>query len=131
MAMSAAFFATPHNSYTLISGANPNRDGVTGVYADALVAASTGTKIERVIVSAIATTTAGFVRLWVFKSTQCFLLREVPVTAVVPSGTVAAFRAEVDFTSPSQILVLASGDHFQVTTHNAESFHITVIGADA
>jgi hypothetical protein len=130
MATSAVFFATPKNASAVLSAANTNRDG-TGTLVDVITGGTGGTKIERVIVQATGTTTAGFVRLWLYTGSASRLIREIAVTAITPSSSLAAFRFEVDFSAPSQILVVASGWKLQATTHNAEGFHVTAIGADA
>lgn len=130
MATTAVFFATPKNGAGDLSLANTNRDG-TGTLVDVIAGGTIGTKVERVIVQAKSTTTAGFVRLFLNNGTTARLIREVPVTAATPSGTVAAFRQEVDFSNPSQILVVPNGWKLQAAPQNAETFAVTAIGADA
>lgn len=130
MASTAVFFSTPKNGAGDLSLANTNRDG-TGTLVDIIAGGTIGTKVERVIVQAKSTTTAGFVRLFLNNGTTARLVREVPVTAVTPSGTVAAFRQEVDFSNPSQILVVPNGWKLQAAPQNAETFAVTAIGADA
>jgi hypothetical protein len=130
MASQPIFFATPKNGAGDLSAANTNRDG-TGTLVDIISGGTSGTKVERVIVQAKATTTAGFVRLFLNNGTTSRLIREVPVTAATPSASVAAFRSEVDFSNPSQILVVPNGWKLQAAPHNAETFAVTAIGADA
>jgi hypothetical protein len=130
MATDPIFFSTPKASMGAISAANTNRDG-TGTLVTIVTAASNGSKVERIIIQATGTTTAGFVRLYIHDGTTARLFREIAVTAATPSATVAAFRAEVDCSVPSSLLVMQTGYSLRASTHNAESFNVIAIGADA
>jgi hypothetical protein len=130
MATTLQFASVAKNSSVLVSAANTNRDG-TGTLATVVTAGSAGTRIERIILAAIGTTTAGMLRLYIHNGTSAFLWKEIPVTALTPSGTVQAFQSELDCaTTAGQIMVLPSGWSIRCSTHNAESFHVTAIGGD-
>lgn len=130
MATDPLFFSTPRTWTAVLSAANTNLDG-TGTIVDLVVAAATGTKVERIVVQATAATTTGFVRIFVHNGSASRLLREIPVTAVTPSSSVAAFRAELDLSFPSSIIVLQTGFKLQASTNNAEAFNVISFGAEA
>jgi hypothetical protein len=124
------FARSPRLGFARISTANTNRDG-TGTIGDVITGGTDGTRVDRVVITATATTTAGMVRLYLYDATNTRLWQEINVSALTPSGTVSAFRFTV--TSPdimSPLVTLASGHKIQASTHNAESFDVIAIGAD-
>ncbi len=129
MATSPAFAATPRVGMAQLTAANPNRDG-TGTLATVLAAGTSGSKIERVAIIATGTTTAGMVRLFLHDGTNARLLKEIPVTAVTPSGTLKAFEAAVDFSGPDQVLLLPNGWSLRAATQNAEVFNVFAMAGD-
>lgn len=120
MASTPQYTGTPKSPSVTISTANTNRDGVTGTYGTLMTAGASGSRIDAINISATGTTTAGMVRLFLGTA----LIKEVPVSAITPSGTTAAFSSNVAFDPP---LVLASGVLLKASTHNAESFNVTVL----
>jgi hypothetical protein len=130
MASDPLFFSTAKCWTGILSAANAGRDG-TGTIVDIVTPGASGSKIERIVIQATSTTTTGFVRLFVYNGTASRLLREIAVTAATPSGSVAAFRSEVDLSFPSQVLVLPTTFKLQASTHNAEAFNVIAFGADA
>lgn len=121
MSISANYAATPKAASVLVSAANTNRDG-TGTLATVFTAGASGSRIDDITIQAITTTTAGMVRLYLHNGTAAFLIAEVPVTAITPSGTVAAFVAVLR----NQAIVIPTGWSLRASTHNAESFHVSV-----
>ena len=122
MASTPQYVGTPKCPTVTISTANTNRDGTTGVYGTLMTAGDTGSRIDRIRVSALATTTAGMVRLFVGNA----LIHEQPVVAVTPSGTNPAWSTDIVFDSG---LILAASTVLKVSTNNAESFAITATSA--
>jgi len=120
------FTITPKVGMVQISTANTNLDG-TGTIGTAITGAANGTRINRVDIKAIVTTTAGMIRLFISDGTNHRLWKEVPVTAITPSATVAAFSAEV---VPTEPLVLPSGYSLRAATHNAETFNVIAHAGD-
>jgi hypothetical protein len=90
-----------------------------------LTAGSQGTRIDDITVIAQGTTTAGMVRLFINDGTNTRLFREIPVSAITASGTVAAFSSALT----ALALVLPTGYSLQASTHNAESFNVIVTRA--
>jgi len=126
MAASPTFTSTPVAARADLSAANTNRDG-TGTIVDIVSAAAAGTVIEKIVVQATATTTAGMVRLYVHNGTSYRLFKEYAVTAVSATASVAAYRATDTFDVP---LVLPTGYKIAASTHNAETFAVHALGGD-
>jgi hypothetical protein len=107
-----------------ISTANTNRDG-TGTIGTVYTAGANGTLIERVDISATGTTTAGVVRLYVHNGSTAFLWKEILVSAITPSTSIAAFTRAV-----RERLYMPSGWSLRASTHNAETFNVHAWGGD-
>lgn len=122
MASTPQFVGTPKSPTVSISTANTNRDGTTGTYGTLMTAGASGSRIDRIRVNAIATTTAGMVRLFVSGS----LVYELPVTAITPSATQPAWAADIVFDGG---LILAASAVVTANTNNAETFKLTAINA--
>jgi hypothetical protein len=117
---------TPRFTEASISTANTNLDG-TGTIVSFFAAGTNGTRLDRITVQALSTTTAGKVNI--FKRTSAGTWRfynSVMVTAVTPSTTIQHFRYTLD----EQNINLKSTDEFGASTHNAESFLVFGEGAD-
>jgi len=131
MAASAQYASTPKVGVGQISTANTNRDG-TGTIGTVFTAGSSGSRIDMIDIQATGTTTAGMVRLFLHNGTTAFLLAEVPVVAVTPSGTIPAFSAQLNSNTMTQILpiVIPTGWSLRASTHNAEAFNVIALGGD-
>lgn len=131
MAASAQYASTPKVGVGQISTANTNRDG-TGTIGTVFTAGSSGSRIDMIDIQATATTTAGMVRLFLHNGTTAFLLAEVPVVAVTPSGTIPAFSAQLNSNTMTQVLpiVIPTGWSLRASTHNAEAFNVIALGGD-
>ncbi len=110
-----------------ISAANTNRDG-SGLPTDVVVGEDNGTRIDRIVITALATTTAGMVRLFIDDGVSIRAFKEVPVTAITPSASLAAFTAEIVRTDGLPVVNLPAGWRLRATTHAAESFDVVVMG---
>lgn len=123
------YVVTPKNGFIQVTTANTNRDG-TGTLATVYTAASNaaGSRIDRIVIKATGTTTAGMIRFFLANSagTSIRLLREVPVIAITPSATLASFSVELVFDNG---LILENGATLRASTHNAETFNILPIVA--
>lgn len=131
MASTPAYAATPKVGIGQISTANTNRDG-TGTIGTVFTAGSSGSRIDRVVIEATSTTTAGMVRLFIHNGTTAYLYDEIPVTAITPSGTVQAFQATREAVSKPTLypLVLPTGYSLRASTNNAETFNVAAVGGD-
>jgi hypothetical protein len=111
-----------------ISTANASRDG-TGTLGTIVTGATDGTRIDRIIITATVSTTAGMIRLFINDGTNIRAFREVPVTVITVGASTPAFTATIispDTQAP--LLVLPSGYILAAGTHNAESFDVLALG---
>ena len=144
MATSAQYTKNARQTSVAISTANTNRDG-TGTMtilwtAPAFVDATNpgGSRIERILVQATGTTTAGMVRLFVSNdatansAANTFLYEEIPVTAATPSTTVQAYSTVLQAVTYQTLfpIMIGPGCSLRVSTANAESFVVTAMGGD-
>ena len=144
MATSAQYTKNARQTSVAISTANTNRDG-TGTMtilwtAPAFVDATNpgGSRIERILVQATGTTTAGMVRLFVSNdatansAANTFLYEEIPVTAATPSTTVQAYSVALQAVTYQTLfpIMIGPGCTLRVSTANAESFVVTAMGGD-
>lgn len=133
MSTAAQYASTPRCAMAVISTANTNRDG-TGTIGTVLTAGASGSRVDRIDVQATSTTTAGMVRLFIHDGTNARLWREVSVSAITPSGTVAAYAAAMSSNNGQDIgylpLILPTGYSLRASTHNAESFNVIATGGD-
>ena len=129
MASAINYAATARLASVLISTANTARDG-TGTVATLITGVAAGTRIEAVRFAATGTTTAGVVRLFLHDGTNFYLIREELVPAITPSTSVAVFMREVVFGDQRPLTLPSASWSLRVSTHNAESFTATAVGAD-
>lgn len=120
MAYQPQYIGTPKSPSVTISTANTNRDGATGTYGTLMTAGASGSRVDRINLTATGTTTAGMIRLFVGAA----LIKEIPVIAITPSATQPTFSADVVFDNG---LILQSGAVLKASTEKAESFNLTVI----
>jgi hypothetical protein len=123
------FVLTPVQNVVQISTANTARDG-TGTIGDGPTAGSNGTRIDRITIEATGTTTAGVVRIFIHNGSAYRLWKEVLVTALTPSTTVAAFRSVQSANPMLPLLMLPTGYKVAYSTHNAETFNVFTEGGD-
>jgi len=121
------FPLTPVIGTAQVSVANSNRDGATGTYATVFTAGSNGSVIQKAYVKATVTTTAGMVRLFQGDGVNWRLLLEVEVAAIVASGTIPTFEAEL---TRLEGLVIPAGKTLKASTENAETFNVLIYGGD-
>lgn len=131
MALVPQFASIPKVGAGSLSAANTNRDG-TGTLVTIVTAGTNGSRIDSVTVCATATTTAGMVRLFLHDGTTAFLLKEIPVSSITPSGTVQAFSAYLtSFTNPELFpKTIPSGWSLRASTNNAEAFRVIADAPD-
>lgn len=124
MSSNANYAATPRTAVAQLSTANTARDG-TGTIVTVFTAGASGSRVDDLLITATATTTAGVVRLYIHDGTTARLWREVLVSAVTPSTTVSPFSATLNNLG----LVLQSGYSLRASTNNAETFNVCVTRA--
>lgn len=131
MANNANFASTPRVGVGQVTTANTNRDG-TGTIATIFTAGASGSRIDAINLKAVATTTAGMIRLFVHDGTNARLLTEVPVIAITPSSTLPAWEAQLNTNTMTQVLpiILPTGYSLRAATNNAETFNVIASGGD-
>lgn len=120
MATAPGYVGTPKSSTIAISTANTNRDGTTGTYGTLHTAGASGARIDVINITATGTTTAGMIRIF----DNGAMIREVPVIAITPSATQPAWSYDLVF---EPALVMAASIVLKCSTHNAETFNLTVM----
>lgn len=128
MAATINFANVPRVNGVTIATANTNRDG-TGTLGTVIAAGSSGTRIDRIRVQAIATTTAGMVRLFLYDGSNYYALQEVNMLAATVSESVQGVSTDIAF-GDVRPLTLPNGWDIRAGTHNAESITVTAYGAD-
>lgn len=131
MSTAAQYASIPDTSIALISAANTARNG-TGTIVTVFTAGASGSRIERIVIQAQATTTAGMVRLFIHDGTTAWLYEEIPVSAITPSATVPAFATNIQaFSNPELMpLTLPTGYSLRASTEKAETFNVIAVGGD-
>jgi hypothetical protein len=132
MASTPAFAATPKIGAVAISTADASRTAPSAA-GTVLTGVASGTRISRITIQATAATTAGMVRLFLHDGTNFRLFREVPVTAITPTASVAPFNAVLSEQTNIDTLpiTLPSGSwSLRASTNNAEAFNVIAEGAD-
>lgn len=130
MAVNSIKFAdTPGKAVAQVSVANTNRDG-TGTVATILAGVALGRYIRKITVKAVATSTAGMVRLYFYDGTNTRLIREVAVSAITASASVKTFEEEILFSDLDAPILVGTTQELRASTHNAETFNIHVDYAD-
>ncbi len=128
MASTPVFTDTPNIQAVSIATANTNLDG-TGTIGTVFTAGSGGSRIHRIKIKAIVTTTAGMIRLFLYDGSTYYLYSEIAVPAITKSASVAAFEATLQLWGEGAI-VLPNGWSLRAATEKAETFKIIAEGAD-
>ena len=140
MAVQPQYAADPVIGFNQVSVANTNRDG-TGTLASLVTGRAPGTRIDRLKVKAVGTTTAGMIRIFhrttgltlnadgtvaSFAAPTARLVAELSVSAITPSGTVQSFEGEILLPAD---FVMGEFESLHAATQNAETFNVFVIGS--
>lgn len=123
------FTSTPGITLAQVSAANTNRDG-TGTVVSVLAGSANGRRINKITIKAIVTTTAGMLRLYIYDGTNTRLYREVLVTAITVSGSVAGFSSEILYYDSDAPILPSATYELRASTHNAEAMNVIVEWAD-
>ena len=131
MSSQAQYASVPRCGIGQVNAANPHRDG-TGTMGTILTAGANGSRIDRIVVQATGTTTAGVVRLFVNDGTSSRLYCELPVAAITASSSARVFNGTFQaVTTPDLFpLVLPTGYSLRASTEKAETFNIIAVGGD-
>jgi hypothetical protein len=122
MSSVANYASIPVVGSAQVSVANTLRDG-TGTTVTAFTAGVSGSRVDDIQVKAVGTTTAGMIRIFTFDGANTRLLTEIIVDPVTPLGTVKSFEGGITIGQS-----LPNGMTLKASTHNAETFNITIFG---
>ncbi len=126
MATQPQYAAIPRSGGVRISAANPNRDG-TGTLVTVFSGTVNGSRVDDITIQAIGATTVGMVRLYLtFDGATNHLIREIPVGAITPTASLAAFSFRL---TDLGWLLPATWVHLRASTHNAEAFNVVITRA--
>ena len=131
MSTTPSYVGTPKVGMAIVSIANANRDG-TGTIGTVFSAGTSGSRIDKIIIKATGTTTAGMVRLYINDGANSRLYDEVAVPAVTPSATAGTFQTtlasnQITFELP---IILPNGYSLRASTEKAETFNVVAFGGD-
>jgi hypothetical protein len=145
MSVQPQYAAVPLIGFCQITVANTNRDG-SGTLGQLCVGRAPGTRVDKILVRATGTTTAGIVRIYhalsgltlnadgtiaSFAAATKRLIGELSVTAYTPSSTQKAFGSAVagegDFAFPSDF-VLGQYEALYIAPEKAETFNCFAVG---
>lgn len=126
MAATPQFTQAARIGSVFINVGNAQRDG-GGNMSTVLTAAASGTRVDKILVKATASTTSGFVRLFISVSGVNYLFMEISVPTISASSTVPAFETVVDLQGG---IVLPSGTSLKASTEKAEGFNVIGLGGD-
>lgn len=124
------FVQTPKSWVASLATANTGRDG-SGTVVTVVTAGTNGSKIDHIDIAAYGTTTAGVIRLYISDGSTVALWKEILVTAVTPSTTIAVWSYSVDCSQPQNSLVLTASTYLlRASTNATENFRIVACGGD-
>jgi hypothetical protein len=132
MATAPNFVGSPRVEIAQATTANTNRDG-TGTIATVFIAGTNGSRIDKIDVQAIVTTTAGALRWYIHDGTNARMFLETIVQANTVGTTVPGWRATLEEEGISGEvfpIILETGQSLRVSTHNAETFNVIATGGD-
>jgi hypothetical protein len=131
MALTPQYAANPRLATASFSTANPNRDG-TGAVVTLVTAPAGGLRVTRIMVKALAATSAGMIRLYLGQSTANgegnILLDELPVPAITPSATTPSWQASFPLLQ-LDVIFLEEGQSLKISTERAEAFYAQAFAA--
>lgn len=116
------FIATLTSPTAITSRANIT--GTTGL-VKLTDTTTNGFRLDNITVKAKETTVAGTLCIWIYNGTTSFLWKEIAVSAVTASTTVAAFESSTDFESTN----LEPTQQYYVSSTIDQDFSVFANGA--
>ena len=126
--MAAKYPQTMRSEDVVVSTANTGRDG-SGTLASAITGVAAGTTVRICRIAATGNTTDGMLRFYVYDGSNNRLIDEMRVPANTPSATVRTWVAEW-VPRGGEVLLPSTSHQLRISTHNAETFHVTTEGYD-
>lgn len=119
MASSPQYTAAPRLVLIQCSVANPNLDGTGTMGVGELQAGPNGSRLDRVIIKAVGSTTAGMIRLFGKRAGVTAVLAEFSVGQVTRSKTVPSFEGLC-----AMALQIPAGVTVHASTENGEPINV-------
>jgi hypothetical protein len=123
------FIIAPQIWQGQVSAANTARDG-TGTVVTIATGNTNGSRLDRVLVTATGTTTAGVVRLFLYNGTNTRLIKELLIPARTAGTGTDVYSVEYVRVDNLPIAELPAAWELRASTHNAEAFNIHAFGGD-
>lgn len=126
MAYQPQYVSTPRTAIVQIpaTAAAGVRDGAATAVGTAIMAgATTGTRIDDIILQAVGTTTSGMLRFFIYDGTNSRLIEEIPVEATTVGANVEAWTYKL--TNLAWIL-MGTTYTLRATTETAHAFNVYV-----
>lgn len=119
-------------SVTTATSDSPPRNGTGNNFATILSAGSAGTRLERIVAASQGTSVAGELLLFIYDGSTNWFYKEMAITAITASTTLAAFTAELARTDGLPLLTLPSGYSLKcaVTVTQTHALNVSAHGGD-
>jgi len=108
----------------VVQTANANRDGTGSLATIVTCNTPAGLRIDAMRFQAADTTVANVLRVYLCNGSDKRLIKEIAVTAVTPSNTVAGWSA---IWNPSPALILENGYSLQFAAATAGTYHASIL----
>lgn len=119
-------------SVTTATSDSPPRNGTGNNFATILSAGTNGTRIDRIVATSQGTSVAGELLLFIYDGTTNWLIKEIAITAMTASTTVASFTQELVRTDGLPLVILPSGYSLKcaLTVTQTHALNVTAYGGD-
>lgn len=119
-------------SVTTATADSPLRGGAGNNFSTILSAGANGTRVDRITVQSQGTSVAGELLLFIHDGSVNWFFKEIAITAITASSTVAAFTAELVRTDGLPLAVLPTGYSLKccVTVTQTNALNCTAFAGD-
>lgn len=120
MATTASYASTPRVSTGTILAGDWSRTAPTQA-ATVFTAGASGSRIDKITAQVGGTSTASVLRLWTYNGSTYSLWQELPLLAVVPSGSTAGSLVTLNSNSSTTMpLIIPTGTSLRATIHDTQ-----------
>lgn len=119
-------------SVTTATSDSPPRNGTGNNFATILTAGANGTRIDRITATSQGTSVAGELLLFIHDGSTNWFFKEIAISAITATTTVASFTSEIVRTDGLPLAVLPSGYSLKcaVTVTQTHAMNVTAFGGD-
>jgi hypothetical protein len=126
MAVNQLFIGNINTRSTTISTSNTMLDG-TGPMAELFVAGPSGSRVDKILIKALASTSSGVISIFMSDGSDIRLVTQSTVDPVLPSTISTTFESVI---TTSDIFSIPAGWSLLVSTTKNEYFTVTAFGWD-